>query len=473
MKSMEQTITTARISLDAMPLHRDVRLPVDYSGRLIAESVLRRLFTEDDVPAQGCAVGAEMLDDGRRWRIALDSDLRWSDGNPLRAEDVVEAADHALTSRSNSAALFLGDTAAGNDVPVRALRADTVEFRFGRPVAFAPALLSLPAFAPLRRGPDGVGAPALGDYTVADWDTDAVVLDRRPELRHADALDSVRFEHVPLAAEAVRLFRSGELDATSPTGFGVAEVTELTAHPGAVRQPVDIFGSLDLGRRAPRPWLRSAAARRGVSAVLDRARLETVTAGLAEPWRWPSIEALGEGAPDAIPSEEGAQPEEGAQRPAGEAGPIEIAYSAFDPNAEIAEEVAAQLRAALGAEVVTRQLSFDAYVKASVTRDFCLLYSLTTPAFSHPAGSLSDWRSTGRAARRSGLADPVLDAALDAAESCPEPGEAARLWARASDRWCALLPKIPLVRVRAWYLRGRRLSGLTVSRAGLMYLGAA
>jgi ABC-type oligopeptide transport system substrate-binding subunit len=120
---------------------------------------------------------------------------------------------------------------------------------------------------------------------------------------------------------------------------------------------------------------------------------------------------------------------------------------------------------ALGVEVVTRRLSFAEYVRASASRDFCLLYSLTTPAFSHPAGSFSDWRSTGRAARRSGLADPVLDAALDAAESCPQPEEA-------SDRWCTLLPKIPLIRVRAWYLRGGCLSGLAVSRAGLMCLGA-
>lgn len=443
---------------------------MDYSGRVVAESVLRRLFAESDAPTQGCAVGAQMFDDGRRWRIVLDTDLRWSDGNPLRAEDVVEAAAHALVGRSNSAVLFLGDadSTSGDGVPVRAVSADTVEFRFGRPVAFAPALLSLPAFAPLRRGHDGVGAPVLGDYTVAHWDTDVVVLERRPGLQHGGALDSLRFEHVPLAAEAVRLFRAGELDATAPTGFGVAEVAELTAHPSAVRQPVDIFGTLDLGRRAPRSWLVSAAARRGVSAVLDRARLETVTAGLAEPWRWPSAEALGEGAPDGTPSDEGDQ----RRAREGILGPLDIAYSAFDPNAEIAEEVAEQLRVALGAEVVTRRLSFDEYVQASATRDFCLLYSLTTPAFSHPAGSFSDWRSTGRAARRSGLADPVLDAALDAAESCPGPGEAARLWARASDRWCTLLPKIPLVRVRAWYLRGGCLSGLAVSRAGLMCLGA-
>ncbi|MEU4820359.1 ABC transporter substrate-binding protein [Actinomadura sp. NPDC023710] len=469
MKFKEHVIVTAKISLDAMPLHRDLRLPVDYSGRVIAELVLCRLFVEKDAPNQGCAVEAEMFDDGRRWRIVLDTDRRWSDGHPLCAQDVVDAATHALVGRSNSAALFLSDSDAHlrDSPPARAVSDDTVEFCFDRPVAFAPALLSLPAFAPLRRSADGDYAPVLGGYTVARWDTDVVALERRSEPLPTDALDMVRFEHVPLAAEAVRRFRAGELDATSPTGLGVAEVAELHTHPGAVREPVDIFGSLDFGRRAPRSWLTSAAARRAVSAVFDRARLETVTAGLAESWRWPTSDVLGAGAPS------GPLTDDGDQRCAveGIVGPLDIAYSVFDPNAEIAEEVAAQLRGGFGVEIITRRLSFDEYVRASATRDFCLLYSLTTPAFSHPAGSLSDWRSTGRTARRSGLADPVLDAALDAAEACPDPGEAWCLWARASERWCTLLPKIPLIRVRAWYVRGGCLSGLTLSRAGLMCLG--
>lgn len=410
-----------------------------------------------------------MLDGGSRWRIALDTDRSWSDGRPLLAQEVADAVVHALARGSSAATHFLSgpDADSGKARPVRVVGADTVEFSFVRPVAFASALLSLPAFAPMRRSSYGHRAPVLGDCAVTHWDAEVVALERRTGSSSHGAFDAMRFEHVPLAADAVRRFHEGDLDATSPTGFGVAEVAELEGHPGAVHKPVEIFGSLDLGRQAPRAWLASAEARRSVSAVLDRNRLGTVTAGLAESWRWPIIDALGAGAPDGFA-------DDSVQRCAalGVDGPLDIAYSAFDPNAEIAEEVAAQLRAALGIEVRTRELSFDAYVRASTTRDFCLLYSLTTPAFSHPAGSLSDWHSTGRAARRSGLRDPVLDTALDAAESCHDPAEADRLWACASNRWCTLLPKIPLVRVRAWYLRGGCLSGLEVSQAGLLRLEA-
>jgi ABC-type transport system substrate-binding protein len=455
-------INAARISLDAMPLHRDTHLPVDYSGRLIAEAVLCRLFTED---GPGCATEAECLDDGRRWSVRLDPARRWSDGRILNAQDVAAAVPHALNHHSQGAAIFLSAEDGGGP-PVRVADGDSVEFRFDRPVGFAPAFLSLPAFAPRRTGTDGAGrAVSLGGHLVSRWDTDRVELARNP---WADlppgSPDEVHYVHLPRAADAVRGFLAGELDATSPTGLGVAEVAALRGHAVAVSTPIGILGTLDLGRRAPRAWLASADARRCVSAVLDRARLESVAAGLAEPWRWPGAEPLGAGAPHGAADDAATA----AQAARGVDGPLDIAYSAFDPNAEIAAELANQLGRTLGVEVNTTRLSFAQYVHAVGSHDHCMLYSLTTPAFAHPAGSLSDWRSTGRAARRGGLADPVLDRALDAAEGCLDPAAASALWVRVADRWCELMPRIPLVRIRAFYLRGGRLPGLSVNRAGLM-----
>ncbi|HEX9334659.1 MAG TPA: hypothetical protein VF892_02190, partial [Pseudonocardiaceae bacterium] len=129
--------------------------------------------------------------------------------------------------------------------------------------------------------------------------------------------------------------------------------------------------------------------------------------------------------------------------------------------------VADMLRRELGVEVRTTRLSFDDYVRAAMSMDFCLLYSLTTPGYPHPAASLSDWRSVGRAASRLGLADRELDTRLDAAEAAPDV-ECAPLWEHVVDRWCELLPKIPLVRVQAWLLRGSGLRGLEVTTSGLM-----
>jgi len=453
--------TAARISLDALPLVRELHVPVDYSGRLIAELVTRRLFCPETADGSGgCAVAAECFDDGRRWRVQLDGRHHWSDGRPVLARAVVAGTERSLASRSNGVSLFLA-TEAGAGAAVRAVREDVVEFRFRRPVGFAPALLSLPAFAPYATGIGADGAAvSAGDYAVGEWAADRVVLRRQDSATTGP--DELRLLHVPTAAEAVARYAAGELEATSPTGFGVAQIDALAGHPDLVGKPIDIFGSLDLGRRAPGGWLASAALRRTVSGVLERAVLEKHTRGLVLPWRWPGPDALGAGAPEG--QVRGAD-RDAARRAVSE--PLDIAFADFDPNAEVVDAVADMLRRELGVEVRTTRLSFDEYVRASMRMDFCLLYSLTTPGYPHPAASLSDWRSSGRAASRLGLADPELDTRLDASEAAPDVASAP-LWERVVDRWCELLPKIPLVRVQAWLLRGSGLRALEVTTSGLM-----
>ncbi len=467
-ESLESAITKASVSLDAMPLLRDLHLPVDYSARLIAESVLRRLFTEDEKNAAGCAVESECLDDGRRWRISINDGLRWSDGRRLKAEDVLHGLEHAINGRSNGASLFLSSETDGGESPLQVLSPTTVEYRFDRPIAFAPALLSLPAFAPRRADGDRNGQElSLGSHVVAQWTADVITLRHHDFTSAEDASPGeLRYLHVPTAADAVARYEAGELDATSPTGFGVDQVRALDGRPDAVSTPIDIFGTLDFGRHAPRTWLASAGARRALSGLLQRSALESCTHGLALPWHWPGPDALGPGAAETAPED---QDLELLRR--GIESPLDIAYAAFDPNAEIAVEVAAQIGLALGMQVTTSRLSFEEYVRASASREYCMLYSLTVPAFCHPAGYLSDWRSTGRAARRSGIADPVLDARLDVAESCLDSGTAEGHWEQVVTRWCELMPKIPLVRVRAWFLRGERVANLYVPPSGLVLFG--
>lgn len=451
-----------------MPLHRDLHTPVDYSSVLLGECVLRRLFT-DVGTARGAALDARCLDDGRQWQITLDDELTWSDGwsdgDALHADDAARGFLGSLERRSNGATMFASMPSGDGGSPARVLGKSVVEYRFDRPVGFARELLSQPQFAPRRNGFDGSGRElSLGAYSVSHWSPDAVTLTANRS--SSDVPDSVRFVHVAQAAHAVELYERGELDATSPTGFGLEQVRALSGRPDAVVTPIDIFGTLDFGRLAPRGWLSSADARRTLSTVLNRAELEVCTSGLVIPWRWPGSAALGEGAPEGTAAPQDLE----ALRRAVD-GPLDIAFSDFDPNAEIALELAGQLERTLGVPVSTTRLSFDAYVRAAARHDHCLLFALTMPAFSHPAGSLSDWRSTGRSARQHGVADSVLDSRLDDAESCLDAGGAGHLWERVVTRWSEILPKIPVARVCAWFLRGKGKEIVRVTPSGLLLFG--
>ncbi|NLU71710.1 hypothetical protein HCC61_03240 [Streptomyces sp. HNM0575] len=437
-----------------MPLIRDLHLPVDYSARFIAEGVLLPLVSAGDAEG-GSAEALTSHEDGRLWRVRLDGRLRWSDGTPLRAKDAVRGIGHALRRGSNTARTFMDHS--GGAPPAAEVGPLTVEYRFSRPVAFARQLFSTPDFAPLHPDRKGVlGNPALGPYCVRRWEKERIALVRNPHWKREESgPEKLDFVLVRRAEDAITRYLSGELDMTATTGFGVPEVARCTGRKDAVGRPISVFASLDFGGRAPgfvgRPGLR-----RALSRLIDRAALERCTHGLLLPWSPGAHER--HGTPVAGHS---------ALRRATHHG-LEIAYSDFAPNAEAAEELARQLRDALCVPVDAVRLSYDTYVRASADRDFCLLYSLTSPFFDHPAGTLSFWRSTGRAARQNAFADAEFDRLLDLAEGCAYPEQAAERWRDAEARWWWTVPKIPLAQVRAQYLRSPRLGGPPLSGSGLL-----
>ncbi|MCH6161599.1 ABC transporter substrate-binding protein [Streptomyces marispadix] len=465
--------TSVTFALDAMPLIRDLHLPVDYSARFVAEGVLLPLLPSDETPApaaQGpapaqdthdaqvpvrCAESVTSYDGGRRWRVRLDGRLRWSDGAPLRAEDAVRGAEHALRRGSNTAVTFLDHS--GSRPPAVEVGTRTVEYRFGRPVAFARQLFSTPDFAPLRQGRTAVlGNPSLGPYCVSRWERERITLARNPYwkgLRQGPG--AIDFVLVREAGDAVDRYLAGELDMTATTGFGVREVARCAGRGDMAGGPIPVYASLDFGRRAG-GFAGRPALRRALSALLDRTALEGGTNGLLLPWAPPAHERHDASGVTLASLRQAVR------------GGLEIAYSDFAPNAEAAEVLAARLRDALAVPVETVELSYDAYVRASSDRDFSLLYSLTSPFFDHPAGSLSFWRSSGRAARQNAFADAEFDRLLDLAEGCEDPSRADELWRQAEARWWWTVPKIPLAQVQARFLRSPRLAGPPLSPAGLL-----
>ncbi|WP_432134358.1 MULTISPECIES: ABC transporter substrate-binding protein [unclassified Streptomyces] len=445
---------TIAFALDAMPLTRDLHLPVDYSARFIAEGVLAPLFASGS--AVNSAVEASPREGGARWQVRLDEGLRWSDGAPLRAVDAVRGIAHALKRGSNAATTFLDHS--GKAAPVVAIDERTVEYRFRRPITFAPELMSIPDFAPRRRteGKGLSGGVALGPFAVERWQDREIVLRRNPHWEQVDPCpDELRFTCIAEPEEAVRSYLSGAIDMTATTGFGVKQAAEFAEHPHGVRRPIAVHGSLDFGRRA-QGFLHAPQARRALAGLIDRAALSSATQALTRPWLpstgvWESVSPA----------------DRDALRRAAKDG-LDIAYSAFAPNAEAVTELASQLGASLGVAVTTTELTFAQYVRASADRDFCLLYALTSPVFDHPAGSLSFWRSTGRAARQSAFADERFDELLDLAEVCEDPTEAAQRWRAAEERWWWTVPKIPLVQVCAWFLCSPGLAGARISVDGLL-----
>ncbi|MER6611320.1 hypothetical protein ABT282_36970 [Streptomyces sp. NPDC000927] len=197
------------LALDAVPLGDDLRRPVDYDARLVAEACVGTLCQEapgEPDPQPHAALGLRPLNGGLRWRLAPDPQARWSNGLPLLPTHVVAGIrDAAAKDRQ------LG--------------------RF------------------LRPGCDAV----LGPYAPAGTDPSGGPRLVRHEHTGPEGLpDELRFPVFKDLAGAVSAYRVGTIDAPPTTSFAIPDAVLLADAPDLMARPVALFASLEFGRRCRR-----------------------------------------------------------------------------------------------------------------------------------------------------------------------------------------------------------------------------
>lgn len=170
--------------------------------------------------------------DGLRWTFTLREGLRWSDGHPLTAGDVVWSAQRLVNPRESFA--DLGDFFAvenaravldGEQPPdalgVVALDERTVEFRLTSPLGLFPILMR--EFYPFPRhvieayGNDWTRPDRMvtaGAFTVSAESQQGLTLKRNPNYHGAAGvtIETIQMDAVREDATRVRLFRAGEYD---------------------------------------------------------------------------------------------------------------------------------------------------------------------------------------------------------------------------------------------------------------------
>ncbi len=250
-----------------------------------------------------------------RWRVELRPGLRFSDGVPFTAADVVisfEVYTDAKLAAPQRDLLLLG----GRPIRAKALNATTVEIDLPSPDAVGDRLFDslwmLPKHkldAAFRSGrladAWGLGSAAdeitgLGPYRLSEYQPARAVVLRRNTFywrrdasgRHLPYLDEVRLSIVPDPNLQTALFLRGEVD-----GLETVRTEDLPLlarrrqvhvfDAGASLQPETMLFNLneavtnaDLKRR--QSWFERREFRQGVSAAIDRANLaENVYAGRA------------------------------------------------------------------------------------------------------------------------------------------------------------------------------------------------
>lgn len=179
-----------------------------------------------------------------RWDVSPDQktytfhlrDARWSNGEPVLAEDFVYAWEHILnpaTASEYAHQLFFVEGAedynAGklkdfSQVGVKAVDPKTLEVKLRNPTPFFPVVAAHYTYSPVKKSwveshPNWAVTPseylANGAFTLADWrHNDRIVLRKNPRYYNADKvqLESIEMPMVKNSSTALQLWESGKID---------------------------------------------------------------------------------------------------------------------------------------------------------------------------------------------------------------------------------------------------------------------
>ncbi|MBV9926913.1 MAG: peptide ABC transporter substrate-binding protein [Acidobacteria bacterium] len=302
-------------------------------------------------PAPAVANRWEAADGGRRWTFHLREGARWTNGDPVTAQDFVrswrrtlrlgERAPHAallsniegavsLTTRTEEGEAAKNAGAAKQPAPqksfgVVALDTRTLRVTLNRPDMNFPALVAHPVFRPVHElSPEAVlpdlleeqkqggaltdpGIVTNGAFSLARLAGDSVELARAESYWDAAsvALERVRFVDSKDTEAALAAYHAGEVDVVSNAAVEPLAVKLLTPFEDFRRET---FAALNYYRfNTARPPFDDVRVRQALAFALDVERLSKDTlGGASEPTRTFMPETVGgEGAEAADASGEG------------------------------------------------------------------------------------------------------------------------------------------------------------------------
>jgi oligopeptide transport system substrate-binding protein len=231
----------------AEPGDLDPHLASILNDQIIVNTLFEGLTLLDERttnPLPATAESWEVSPDGLTWTFRLRPGLRWSNGDPLAADDFIQAWGRVLNpefAADNAWYLFaLKNAEAYNGKKVtdvsavgfKAPDAHTLVLTLERPMPYLPALVSMPAWFPLNpRALGKFGAMAKrgtgwtkpgelvsnGAFTLAEWKPDSrIVLAKNPRHREAASNELERVVFLPIEKPDVeeRDFRAGQLHVT-------------------------------------------------------------------------------------------------------------------------------------------------------------------------------------------------------------------------------------------------------------------
>lgn len=463
-----------------------------FPGEVVLVDLFEGLVSEDGqgkiVPAQ--AQRWETSEDGLVWRFFLRPQLKWSNGEPLTAQDFVYAWRRLLdpaqgspsaglllaTGINNAQSIYAGAlelTSLGVEAESRQILKVTLE----RPVPYFLQLVSQRPFVPVneqaitRFGKEWTQPGKLvsnGAYKLVNWAPNERIEAER-NIHYWDDLHTriKRVTYLPLSSQhAERLrYEAGEIQLTNKVALEYYQKTKQTT-------PERIWGLPLLGTylytfNLRRPELQDVRVRQALAMTIDRHVLTEQVSGQGERPAWsllpgmPGYEALG--SPLALQD----QPTRLAKAAAlmvqagyNSARPLKLTltYNTSESHKKLALAVAAMWKP-LGVEVSLNNMEWSAYQVAKDSGDFMLVRSFLFGDYVEPSSMLNSFRCQDPQ-NESGYCNPAFDGLLQQASDTLDGSTRTGLYRQAERLLMDEMPAIPMYHYNQMRLVDPTLRGL-------------
>ena len=466
--------------------------------------------TDELVPDLATDLGTTP-DGGKTWTFTLREGVRFEDGRPITSRDVKYGIERSFASEvvvggPTYVVDLLDDRAdpyAGpyqDETPGRlglgaiATPDDrTIVFTLTTPTPDFPFVMALPSSSPVpadldTRGDYGRDPVSSGPYAITSVDPQAgILLERNPQWdRATDDVRTALPDRVVVRTglggvprDQALLAGSADVD-LSGTGVQPATTSRLDADPDLAARIDDVTSGAIRLLALPTtvPPMDNADCRAAVAAVVDRVAVQEALGGPPNAVRasqlWPRALAGG-------PEHPGTEPDLAAARESltacgrPEGFSTVLAVANVPSIVDVARSVADDL-AEVGIQAEVRPLDPATYYAADVgkpanvtAQGYGIVLATWTADFPTPASFLVPLVD-GRSIREVGntnyarLADPAVNALVDAARAAGDPAAAADPWRQVAAAATATSAYVPLVEDRMQLMAGQRLRNGVVMR---------
>lgn len=455
-------------------------VPENHIISTLLEGLITYHLTDDNEPEPGVAASWTHNEDASEWIFNLRPEARWSNGDPVTAQDFVYSWNRMLSPAfaakyadmlyilENGEDFHKGRLENFAQVGVKALDDHTLQVRLKGPTPYFLSMLKHYSWFPVHPGTiekyGGMNELASawtrrefvgnGPFTLAEWSPNQIIrVTRSPTYwdRAKVKLEAIHFRPIENQNTEESAFRNGELHVTNVIPPAMISVyREKQPHLLKIEP---YLGTYFYRLNVERPPLDNPKVRQALALCINRDLIvENVTRGGQIPataYTPPGMKGYGQ--LDLVPYD----PERARQLLA-EAGfpggqgfpPLEILFNTLEAHRAIAESIQNMWKTELGIDVKILNQEWKVYIVSQQTLQYDISRSGWIGDYMDPITFLSIWTS-GNGNNNTGWSHPDYDRLIDLAQREGDPDKRLQILYAAEKLLLGEMPIAPIY----WYTR--------------------